>query len=87
MKIKYEFEFLNIHINHLTQLGMINIILKCQEKNICKKIHSFHHYLTWFLAILILFAPDYHILVFSLTPNHIHESPKEFPLFLVMKAH
>jgi hypothetical protein len=36
---------------------MINIILKCQEKNICKKIHSFHHYLTWFLAPIFIFSP------------------------------
>jgi len=66
---------------------MINITLKCQEKNICKNIHSFHHYLTWFLAPLIIFARDYHIFVFFKAPYHIHESPKEFPLFLGMKAH
>jgi hypothetical protein len=27
-----EFEFLNIHMSHLTQLGIITIILKCQKK-------------------------------------------------------
>jgi hypothetical protein len=30
----HDFEFLNIHISHLTQLGIITIILKCQNKNI-----------------------------------------------------
>jgi hypothetical protein len=44
--MKFEFEFLNFHISHLTQLGMINITLKCQKKTICKKVHSFHHYPT-----------------------------------------
>ncbi len=36
-KIKFNeilFEFLNIHNNYLTQLGMINITSKCQNKNI-----------------------------------------------------
>jgi hypothetical protein len=33
---------------------MINMTLKCQEKNMCKKVHNFHHYTTWFLAPLIL---------------------------------
>jgi hypothetical protein len=27
-----EFQFLNIHTSHLTQLGIITIILKCQKK-------------------------------------------------------
>lgn len=27
---------------------------KCQEKNMCKKVHNFHHYTTWFLAPLIV---------------------------------
>jgi len=36
---------------------MINITLKCQEKNICKKVHSFHHYLTWFLAPISVLTP------------------------------
>ncbi len=26
------FEFLDIHISHLAQLGMINITIKCQKK-------------------------------------------------------
>jgi hypothetical protein len=55
--MNFKFEFLNIHINHLTQLIMINITFKCQEKNICKKVHSFHHYLTWFLAPISIPAP------------------------------
>ncbi len=66
---------------------MINITLKCQEKKKKKNIHNFYHYLTWLLAPLIILAPNDHILVFFLTPNHIQESPKEFPLFLGMKAH
>jgi len=36
---------------------MVDITLKCQEKNICKKVHNFHHYLTWFLAPLIVLTP------------------------------
>ncbi len=36
---------------------MINIILKCQKNNICKKVHSFHHYLTWFLAPIFVLSP------------------------------
>jgi hypothetical protein len=35
--MNFKFEFLNFHINHLTQLGMINIILKCLEKTYVKK--------------------------------------------------
>ncbi len=27
------------------------------KKNVCKKIHSFHHYSTWFLAPIFIFAP------------------------------
>ncbi len=27
------------------------------KKNICKKIHSFHHYPTWFLAPIFVLAP------------------------------
>ncbi len=54
-----EFELFNFHINHLAQLGMINITLKWQEKNICKNVHNFHHYLTWFLAPIFVFAPNW----------------------------
>ncbi len=36
---------------------MINITLKCQGKNICKKVHSFHHYPTWFLVSIFVLAP------------------------------
>jgi hypothetical protein len=36
---------------------MIDITLKCQEKNICKKIHSFHHYSTWFLVTISVLTP------------------------------
>ncbi len=38
---------------------MINIILKCQEKNICKKVHSIHHHPTWFLAPMCVVAPKW----------------------------
>jgi hypothetical protein len=34
-------KFFTIHINHLTQLGLINIILKCQEKTYVKKFTIF----------------------------------------------
>jgi hypothetical protein len=44
-------------IVHFAQLRMINITLKCQDKNICKKVHNFHHYLTWFLVPRYVFAP------------------------------
>jgi hypothetical protein len=27
------------------------------KKNICKKVHSFHHYLTWFLATIFILSP------------------------------
>ncbi len=27
------------------------------KKNICKKVHSFHHYPTWFLVPIFVFAP------------------------------
>jgi hypothetical protein len=39
--MKFEFEFLNIHISHLAQVGMINITLKCQEKTYVKKLTIF----------------------------------------------
>ncbi len=35
---------------------MTNITFKC-KKNICKKIHSFHHYLTWYLASIFVLTP------------------------------
>jgi hypothetical protein len=54
--MNFKFEFLNFHINHLTQLQMINITLNV-KKNICKKIHSFHHYSTWFLVPISIFTP------------------------------
>ncbi len=28
-----------------------------KKKNICKKVHSFHHYSTWFLAPIYAFTP------------------------------
>jgi hypothetical protein len=34
--MNFGFELLNIHINHVTQLEMINITLKCEIKNVCK---------------------------------------------------
>ncbi len=50
---------------------MINIILKCQNKDICKKNHNFHHYLTWFLILIFVFTPK---------SNHEinHGSPQKF---------
>ncbi len=54
--MSFLFEFLNIHISHLAQLIIIDIMLKCQNKNICKKVCGFHHYLTWFLDPLNIFA-------------------------------
>jgi len=53
----------NFHVNHLTQLGMINITFKCHKKNICKKVHNFHHCLTWFLAPFFVLSPNFHMLV------------------------
>jgi hypothetical protein len=56
--MNFEFEFHNTHINYLAQLEMINIIFKCQKKkHMYKKVYNFHHYLTWFLAPLNIFAP------------------------------
>jgi hypothetical protein len=55
--MNFKFEFVNFHINHLAQLGMINITLKCQEKNIYKKVHSFHHYSTWFWLLFLYLHP------------------------------
>jgi hypothetical protein len=57
--MNFEFEFLNIHISDLTQLGMINITLKCQEKKTyVKKFIVFTKcYLTWFLAPISILAP------------------------------
>ncbi len=34
--MNFKFEFLNIHISHLTQLWMINITFKCQNKKVKK---------------------------------------------------
>jgi hypothetical protein len=30
-----------------------------KEKNICKKVQSFHHHFTWFLAPIFVFTPCY----------------------------
>jgi hypothetical protein len=49
--------FLNTHFSHLAQLEMINIILKCENKNICKQVYNFCHYPTWFLHVLDVLAP------------------------------
>ncbi len=57
--MNFEFEFFNFHISHLAQLGMINIILKYQENNMCQNVHNFHHYLTWFLAPISILAPNW----------------------------
>jgi len=52
-----KFEFFKFHISHLTQLGMINITLKCQKYIYMLKIHSFHHYMTWFLTPIFVLHP------------------------------
>jgi len=36
--MNFKFEFLNTHISHLTQLGMIIVILKCLKKRISTKV-------------------------------------------------
>jgi hypothetical protein len=36
-----KYEFINIYISHLVQLGMINITLKCKEKTYVKKLLVF----------------------------------------------
>jgi hypothetical protein len=36
---------------------MINITLKCQGENICKIVHIFHHYPTWFLVPIFVHTP------------------------------
>jgi hypothetical protein len=46
---------------------MINIILKCQKKK-CENVHSFHHYPTWFLAPISIFAP-YCVVCFRVQGN------------------
>jgi len=45
-----QFRFLNIHINHKTQLAMINVSLKGHHIGIYNKKCSFEHNLTWFLV-------------------------------------
>lgn len=61
--MNYELEFFNTHVSHLTQLGIINILtLKCIKKNMCKK-KKIHHYLTWILVPLNIFAPKHNLLV------------------------
>jgi hypothetical protein len=55
--MSFLFEFFNIQISHLAQLKMVNIAFKCQKKNICKKIHIFHHNLTWFLTSISIITP------------------------------
>jgi hypothetical protein len=66
---------------------MFNIILKCQKKTYVKKIHSFHHYSTWFLVPMCVFAPSQALLMYvfrnmqleNVTSNtfiHVNISPK-----------
>jgi hypothetical protein len=38
--MNFKFEFFNIHISHLAQLGMINITLKCQKKKTYVKMFT-----------------------------------------------
>lgn len=54
--MNFKFELLNTHIDYLSQLGMIKII-KMSNKNICKNVCIFHHYLKLFLFHLTIFAP------------------------------
>jgi hypothetical protein len=58
--MNFLFEFLNFHISHLTQLGMINITLKCQKKTYLKKF-------TIFTTIDIAFGS--YFCTHTLTPN------------------
>jgi hypothetical protein len=69
--MNFKFEFLNIHVNHLTQLRMINVTLKCQEKNICKKIQNFHHYSTCFLTPRCVFVVSQDLHLDHSTHNNI----------------
>jgi hypothetical protein len=39
--MNFKFEFLNFQINHLAQLGMINIIFKCKKHTYVKKFIVF----------------------------------------------
>jgi hypothetical protein len=39
--MNFKFKFLNFHISHLTQLGMINITLKCHKKKYVKQFIIF----------------------------------------------
>ncbi len=55
--MNFSFEFFDIHISHLTQLGMINITLKCQKKKIWSKLNNLNHYWTWFWTFCSIFAP------------------------------
>jgi hypothetical protein len=65
-KIKLNYFYLNssTYINHSTQLGIININLKCQNKNIYKKIYKFQHCLKSFLGPLNIFLPNSEILFY-----------------------
>jgi hypothetical protein len=72
--MKFWFEFLNFHVSHLTQLGMINITFKCHKKNICKKVHNFHHCSTWFLALFFVLSPNFHMRVSMKMKKHSYHS-------------
>jgi hypothetical protein len=66
---------------------MINITLKCQEKNICKKIHSFDHYSTWFLVPICILAPISMKKVVELlvkTPKNIYGKRKKHVCWIIV---
>ncbi len=53
------FEFLNIHINHLTQLPMINLALKWYPKNISNKVIVLKEFWQLFNMVFDSFDCDY----------------------------
>jgi hypothetical protein len=55
--MNFKFEFLNIHINHLTQVGMITITLKWQNKNIFTIVWNSQRFSTPFWLLLACFDP------------------------------
>jgi hypothetical protein len=73
----FYFEFLNIHINHLTKFPMITMGLKWRHKNISNKITIFKEF--WWLSNMIfgLFDYDY---------TQIHNLVRTFLLYKNFKC-
>ncbi len=59
--MNFSFEFLDIHIIHLTQLPMLYMTLKWHNINICNKIVFFFNHPTCFLDHLTMIAPQKHM--------------------------